>query len=73
MKTIKPLIAPEAIVDMTLSHEEVERYSRHLVMPEVGMTGQKRLKAASILIAGTGGLGAPWAMYSATASIDRIA
>src|SRR5439155_6797760 len=42
-----------------LSNEEVARYSRHLIMPEVGMTGQRKLKAASVLMIGTGGLGAP--------------
>jgi len=72
MTTFKPLIAPEAIADTTLSHEEVRRYSRHLVMPEVGMDGQKRLKAASILLIGAGGLGSPLAMYLAAAGIGRI-
>ena len=72
MTTFKPLIAPEAIADVTLSHEEVRRYSRHLVMPEVGMDGQKRLKAASILLIGAGGLGSPLAMYLAAAGIGRI-
>ncbi len=72
MKTTQSLIAPEAIADITLSHKEVERYSRHLVMPEVGMTGQKRLKAASILLIGAGGLGSPLAMYLAAAGIGRI-
>ena len=43
----------------TLSNEEIARYSRHLIMPEVGMRGQQRLKAASVLMIGTGGLGAP--------------
>ncbi|MGI8565838.1 MAG: ubiquitin-like small modifier protein 1, partial [Pyrinomonadaceae bacterium] len=43
----------------TLSNEEIARYSRHLIMPEVGMEGQRRLKAARVLMIGTGGLGAP--------------
>ena len=64
-------IAPEAI-DNSLSHEEVQRYSRHLIMPEVGMTGQKKLKAASILLIGAGGLGSPLAMYLAAAGIGRL-
>lgn len=72
MITTKSLIAPEAIADITLSHEEVRRYSRHLIMPEVGMDGQKRLKAASILLIGAGGLGSPLAMYLAAAGIGRI-
>ena len=42
-----------------LSNEEIARYSRHLIMPEVGMSGQRKLKAASVLMIGTGGLGAP--------------
>jgi adenylyltransferase/sulfurtransferase len=55
-----------------LSHEEIRRYSRHLLMPEVGLGGQKRLKAASVLIIGTGGLGSPVAMYLAAAGVGRI-
>ena len=57
---------------MTLSHEEVQRYSRHLIMPEVGMAGQKKLKAASVLLIGAGGLGSPLAMYLAAAGVGRI-
>ncbi|MCA9921395.1 MAG: molybdopterin-synthase adenylyltransferase MoeB [Anaerolineales bacterium] len=68
----KTLIAPAAVDDVTLSHEEVQRYSRHLIMPEVGMVGQKKLKAASILLIGAGGLGSPLAMYLAAAGIGRI-
>jgi adenylyltransferase/sulfurtransferase len=55
-----------------LSHEEIRRYSRHLIMPEVGLAGQKRLKAASVLLIGTGGLGSPLALYLAAAGIGRI-
>ncbi len=55
-----------------LSHEEIQRYSRHLIMPEVGMSGQKKLKAASVLLVGTGGLGSPLAMYLAAAGVGRI-
>ena len=66
------LITPEALAEVALSHEEVRRYSRHLIMPEVGMDGQKRLKAASILLIGAGGLGSPLAMYLAAAGIGRI-
>lgn len=55
-----------------LSNEEVARYSRHLIMPEVGMTGQRKLKAASVLMIGTGGLGAPVGMYLAAAGIGRL-
>src|SRR2546428_13978690 len=55
-----------------LSNEEVARYSRHLIMPEVGMTGQRKLKAASVLMIGTGGLGAPLGMYLAAAGGGRV-
>ena len=55
-----------------LSHEEILRYSRHLLMPEVGLEGQKKLKAASVLIIGTGGLGSPVGLYLAAAGIGRI-
>jgi len=56
----------------TLSPEEIKRYSRHLIMPEVGMDGQRRLKAGSVLCIGAGGLGSPAAMYLAAAGIGRI-
>jgi len=55
-----------------LSNEEVARYSRHLIMPEVGMSGQRKLKAASVLMIGTGGLGAPTGMYLAAAGVGRL-
>jgi len=66
------LIDPAALADITLSHEEIRRYSRHLIMPEVGMSGQKKLKAASVLLIGAGGLGSPLAMYLAAAGVGRI-
>ncbi|HEX8138483.1 MAG TPA: molybdopterin-synthase adenylyltransferase MoeB [Pyrinomonadaceae bacterium] len=55
-----------------LSNEEIARYSRHLIMPEVGMEGQRRLKSASVLMIGTGGLGAPLGMYLAAAGVGRL-
>src|SRR5437879_1095100 len=58
--------------DVSLTPNEVARYSRHLIMPEVGMEGQKRLKAASILLIGAGGLGSPLGLYLAAAGIGRI-
>lgn len=58
--------------EVTLSHDEIKRYSRHLIMPEVGMEGQKKLKAAKILLVGTGGLGSPTAMYLAAAGIGTL-
>src|SRR5690242_3870744 len=57
---------------VTLTPQEVARYSRHLIMPEVAMEGQKRLKAASILLIGAGGLGSPLGLYLAAAGIGRI-
>jgi len=55
-----------------LSNEEILRYGRHLIMPEVGMEGQKRLKAARVLLIGTGGLGAPLGMYLAAAGVGTL-
>ncbi len=56
----------------SLSNEEMLRYSRHLIMPEVGLEGQRKLKAASVLMIGTGGLGAPVGMYLAAAGVGRL-
>src|SRR5215510_14785096 len=55
-----------------LSPEEIKRYSRHLIMPEVGMDAQRKLKASSVLCIGAGGLGSPAAMYLAAAGIGRL-
>ncbi len=55
-----------------LSHEEILRYSRHLLIPDVGLDGQRKLKAASMLVIGTGGLGSPVALYLAAAGIGHI-
>ncbi len=55
-----------------LSRDEILRYSRHLLIPEVALDGQKKLKASSVLIIGTGGLGSPVALYLAAAGIGRI-
>ncbi|HWB33202.1 MAG TPA: molybdopterin-synthase adenylyltransferase MoeB [Acidobacteriaceae bacterium] len=55
-----------------LTNEEISRYSRHLILPEVGMEGQQKLKAAKVLCVGTGGLGAPLAMYLAAAGIGTL-
>ncbi|MEF3275256.1 MAG: molybdopterin-synthase adenylyltransferase MoeB [Chloroflexus sp.] len=58
--------------EVTLSNEEIARYSRHLIMPEVGMAGQRRLKQSSVLLIGTGGLGSPLALYLAAAGVGHI-
>jgi molybdopterin/thiamine biosynthesis adenylyltransferase len=66
---------PTAIEEITLpklSNDEIARYSRHLILPEVGMEGQQKLKAAKVLCVGTGGLGAPLAMYLAAAGVGTI-
>lgn len=57
---------------MALSQDEILRYSRHLIMPEVGMEGQEKLKKSSILLIGCGGLGSPLSMYLAAAGIGRL-
>src|SRR6476619_133560 len=76
---IVPSIAGGAVIESEvgqslpeLSNEEILRYSRHLIMPEVGMQGQRKLKAASVLMIGTGGLGAPLGMYLAAAGVGRL-
>lgn len=60
------------ITPPVLSNDEILRYSRHLIMPEVGMEGQIKLKKAGVLMVGTGGLGAPLGLYLAAAGIGRI-
>ena len=71
------MIATEDFIETTtelpkLTNEEIARYSRHLILPEVGMEGQQKLKAAKVLCVGTGGLGAPMALYLAAAGIGTI-
>src|ERR1700690_3841188 len=55
-----------------LTNEEILRYSRHLIMPEVGMDGQLKLKGAKVLLIGTGGLGAPLGLYLTAAGVGKI-
>ena len=57
---------------MELNNEEIRRYSRHLILPEVGLAGQKKIKGSSVLCIGAGGLGSPIAMYLAAAGIGKI-
>jgi molybdopterin/thiamine biosynthesis adenylyltransferase/rhodanese-related sulfurtransferase len=71
-KTGAPSTSAAGTPAVTLSKEEVLRYSRHLIMPEVGMEGQLKLKAAKVLCIGTGGLGAPLGVYLAAAGVGRI-
>jgi adenylyltransferase/sulfurtransferase len=65
-------VAAPPTAPVALSNEEILRYSRHLIMPEVGMDGQLKLKAAKVLCIGTGGLGSPLALYLAAAGVGRI-
>jgi molybdopterin/thiamine biosynthesis adenylyltransferase/rhodanese-related sulfurtransferase/molybdopterin converting factor small subunit len=67
--------APPALVQnghVELGREEIQRYSRHLLVPEIGLEGQKKLQAASVLLIGAGGLGSPLALYLAAAGVGRI-
>jgi sulfur-carrier protein adenylyltransferase/sulfurtransferase len=67
-----PTAVEETVQLPKLTNDEIARYSRHLILPEVGMEGQQKLKAAKVLCIGTGGLGAPLAMYLAAAGVGTI-
>jgi molybdopterin/thiamine biosynthesis adenylyltransferase/rhodanese-related sulfurtransferase len=66
------IIDPSRLERIEFSNDEIARYSRHLIMPEVTLEGQKRLKAANVLCIGTGGLGSPIALYLAAAGVGRM-
>ncbi len=66
------IISEDRLQSIDFSNDEIARYSRHLIMPEVTLDGQKRIKAASILCIGAGGLGSPIALYLAAAGIGRL-
>jgi adenylyltransferase/sulfurtransferase len=67
-----PTAIEETVQLPKLTNDEIARYSRHLILPEVGMDGQRKLKAAKVLCIGTGGLGAPLALYLAAAGVGTI-
>src|SRR5215469_9683004 len=67
-----PDLVGERAAAVSLSPPEIQRYARHLIMPEVAMEGQKRLKAAKVLCIGTGGLGSPLSLYLAAAGVGTI-
>src|ERR1700758_3055123 len=66
------IISEDRLQSIDFSNDEIARYSRHLIMPEVTLEGQKRIKAASVLCIGSGGLGSPIALYLAAAGIGRL-
>src|SRR5437867_6825114 len=68
----KSIIDPSRTERIEFSNDEIARYSRHLIMPEVTLEGQKKLKAAGVLCIGAGGLGSPILLYLAAAGIGRI-
>src|SRR5580704_8124831 len=72
IQTGVPVAPPESQRATSLSKEEILRYSRHLIMPEVGMEGQLKLKNAKVLCIGTGGLGAPLGLYLAAAGVGKL-
>jgi adenylyltransferase/sulfurtransferase len=72
MSVLPPSLVGSRADKVELTPQEVARYSRHLIMPEVALAGQKRLKASSVLLIGAGGLGSPLGLYLAAAGVGRI-
>src|ERR1700740_321804 len=66
------VIYQSLIAFMELNNDEIRRYSRHLILPEVGLSGQKKICSTSVLCIGAGGLGSPIAMYLAAAGIGKL-
>src|SRR5437899_11088399 len=69
---LAPSLITEAMASTGFTPEQVQRYARHLILPEVGGAGQRKLLNTSVLLLGAGGLGSPAAMYLAAAGVGRI-
>src|SRR6185312_15978922 len=70
LRTVDVVVCPRT--NMDLNNDEIRRYSRHLILPEVGMAGQKKIRSTSVLCIGAGVLGSPIALYLAAAGIGKL-